>query len=424
MTHAVVIGASIAGLTAAQALSSRFDEVTILDRDSLPSDHSARRGVPQGKHLHILLAAGQRALDELFPGLVNDMTAAGAVPFDPGVDLGVHRYGGLWPRQELGIDLMSFSRPLLEAVLRQRLSANVTIKDNTAVGGLLGGKHGVTGVRTDAEHIDADLVVDASGRGSRSDRWLEELGFPAPEVAEVKINVGYASQFLHRDAFLPEGKGMFVLPTPPGEKRSGALLPVDGDRWLLTVGGWHGDFPRTDAEFRTFAHSLPYKGIGAMLSSQQPVSGVAFSTFPSSRRRYFEKLKELPNGYVAMGDAVCSFNPIYGQGMTAASLEAVALGQLLDRGPLNPREFYQRVSNILKAPWRFAVGGDFNFPETTGPKPAGISLLNGYAARIQRAAQSDYEVRRVFSYVQHLMLPPSALFRPSIVAKTLFKKSS
>lgn len=416
MAHAVVIGASIAGLSAAKALADRFDKVTVLDRDSLPSEVAPRRGVPQGHHAHILLSAGQRALGELFPGIDQDMLEGGAIEVDPGVDMTFHRFGGMWPKTSVGLSILSFSRPLLDSVMRRHLLrlSHVEVRSGVAVCGLAGSGGGAKGVTVDGGVIEADLVVDASGRGNRSDRWLRELGFPAPETVEVKIGVGYATRLFKREpGFLPEGKGIYVLPTPP-DKRAGLLLAIEGDRWLLSMGGWHGDFPHDDSSMAEYAASLPHPGIHRVLTTAEPVSDLHVHTFPSSRRRYFEKLTRLPDGYVATGDSVCSFNPIYGQGMSVAAFDALAL-----RETIEPREFYRRVAANLKVPWRFAVGGDFAFPETTGPKPRGIGLLNGYSRRLQRASRNDPVVRRAFTAVQHLVEPPGTLFRPSMIRRVL-----
>lgn len=384
--HAIVIGASVAGLTAAQALSSRFSQVTVLDRDTLPELAEPRRGVPQGQHPHVLLASGQAALTELFPGIHDELVAAGAVPFEPGRDLSFYRFGGIWPKVDTGLQMVSFSRPLLETTLRNRVAAqsNVVIRDGVAIAGLTGSNaQGVTGIKLDdGETLAADLVVDATGRGSRSDRWLANLDFPVPETVEVKIGVGYATSVYKREpGFLPEGIGIFILPTPPAEKRVGLILPIEGDRWLVGFGGWHGDFPKTAAGIESFAKELPHPALSDMLSGGELISDFVFYGFPSSKRRNFEKLRQVPAGYVATGDAVCSFNPIYGQGMTCAALDALALGRMLDRHgtatSVMAKAFYREVSSIIATPWRFAVGGDFAFPETQGPKPAGIDLLNG-----------------------------------------------
>jgi 2-polyprenyl-6-methoxyphenol hydroxylase-like FAD-dependent oxidoreductase len=266
--------------------------------------------------------------------------------------------------------------------------------------------------------------VDATGRGSRSDRWLANLDFPVPETGEIKIGVGYATRVFQREpGILPYGVGLFVLPTPPAERRAGLILPIEGDRWLVAMGGWHGAFPRNETEFLNFARELPHPAVAEVLASGKPLSEFTSYGFPSNRRRYFERLRQVPGGYVTTGDAVCSFNPIYGQGMTCAALDALALGQTLDKHrdatAAMARDFYRRIARILGTPWRFAAGGDFAFPETQGPKPAGIDLLNGYSRRVQLASKVDPEVRRTFSAVQHLVKSPTALFKPGVVRRVL-----
>jgi 2-polyprenyl-6-methoxyphenol hydroxylase-like FAD-dependent oxidoreductase len=384
--------------------------------------------VPQSYHAHALLAAGQRALEELFPGLGGELVAAGAIPFDPGRDLGFYRYGALWPRVATGLEIVTLTRPLLELTLRQRITAlpNVTVRPATAVAGLTGGDGRVTGVvLDDGEEVRADLVVDSSGRGSRSDRWLGALGLPAPTSVEVKIGVGYATQLLRREPDGPvEGVGILVMPTPPEQKRVGLALAVEGDHWLVLLGGWHGEHAPGDVDgFRRYAEGLPDPTIAKLLARAEPVTGIVSLGFPSSRRRRFERLRRPPGGYLATGDAICSFNPVYGQGMTCAAMEAVVLGRLLDRygdaSGAMAREFYRSAARVIATPWQFAVGADFAWPETVGPRPTRIPLLDRYSTRLQRTAQVDPEVRRTFTAVQQLVAPPRVLFTPRMVAKVL-----
>jgi 2-polyprenyl-6-methoxyphenol hydroxylase-like FAD-dependent oxidoreductase len=428
LSVAVVIGAGIAGLSAAAAVAARYQRVVLVDRDKLPDTATPRRGVPQSHHAHVLLAAGQRALEELFPGLGAELVEAGAIPFDPGADLGFYRYGARWTRVASGLEVVALTRPLLELKVRQRVAAlpNVTVRAETAVAGLTGADGRVTGVvLDDGTELAADLVVDSSGRGSRSDRWLGGLGLPAPEVVEVKIGVGYATQLLRREPDgLADGVGVLVMPTPPDQKRIGLALAVENDRWLVGLGGWHGEHAPGDSEgFRRYAEGLPDPAVAQVLARSEPVTDIVTYGFPSSRRRLFERLRRPPGGYLTTGDAFCSFNPIYGQGMTCAAMEAVVLGRLLDRhgdasGPL-AREFYREAARVIATPWRFAVGADFAFPETVGPRPAGMGLLNRYSTRLQRTARVDPTVRRTFTEVQQLVTPPSALFAPRIVARVM-----
>ena len=426
--HAVVIGAGIAGLASAAALASRFTQVTVLDRDSLGDTPVPRRGVPQSEHGHVLLAAGERALTTLFGDIMAELVEAGAVSFDPGTQMSFHRFGARWPHFPTGLNLAAFSRPLLEWTARKRITAlpNATIRDKVAVADLTGADGTVTGVvLDDGTELSCDLVVDCSGRGSRSDRWLSSLNLPAPRVTEVKINVGYATRLFKRHpGDIDEIVCHFALPTPPGERRAGLAFPIEGDRWLISMGGWHGDFPdATEESFLAHAESLPLPAIARLIKEREPVSDIATCGFPSSRRRHFEELNRLPAGYLALGDSVCSFNPVYGQGMTCASLEALALGTLLDDGRAADAalaaEFYREVAAIIATPWQFAAGGDFGFPQTRGERPRGITLLNWYGRQLQLGAMVDPEMRQMYMELQQMLIPPTVMRRPGTAVKIL-----
>lgn len=422
-----MIGGSIAGLCTARTLSDRFERVVVLDRDELPDSATPRKGVPQSGHGHVLLVAGQRALEQQFPGLTAELTEQGAVEFDPGMDLSFYRYGAIWPRVPSKLRLVSCSRPLLELSIRRRVLAldGVELRDRTSVSALLGGAGGVTGVRLDDDTvIETDLVVDCTGRGGRSNQWLAALDFPAPEVTEVKIGVGYGTRFYRRkEGDFPNGQAIFALPTPPGEFRVGLALPVEDDRWLVSLGGWHDSSPRDEEAFEQHARELPHPGIAELLKSCEPLTELELCGYPSSRRRHFETLSRVPAGYLTLGDAICSFNPIYGQGMTCAALEAAELGALLDKHTTATAElaaeFYRRTSQIIATPWQFATGGDFVYPQTKGTRPRGIGLMNAYSREIQLAAMVDPHVRDIFNSVQHLILSPAALRTPAMLLRVL-----
>ncbi|WP_308121359.1 NAD(P)-binding protein [Paractinoplanes bogorensis] len=480
-SHAVVIGAGMAGLAAARVLSDRYSRVTVLDRDELPAGSRPRRGVPQSSAPHILLVAGREELSTLFPGLSEELVEAGGSRFDTGLGLCTYRLGRRWPQEPTGMDLVSVSRPQLEAALRRRVTAlpGVIVRDQVAVSGLTsatagpessagdpasrasdptgdpagragdpagvsvgragdpagragdpaGASVGVTGVILDnGEVLHADLVVDGTGRGARSDRWLSELGLSSPAQLEVKVGVAYSTRiYRRRPDDLPGWDAAFVLPTAPEQRMSGLVLPIEDDRWLIAIGGWHLSDPPTDPEsLERHARELPDPIVAEVMSRAEPLGDPAVFRFPSSRRRLFEQLESPPAGYVALGDAVCSFNPIYGQGMTCAAMSAVALGAALDQhggraSTAMARAYYARVAEIVQVPWQFAVGGDFVYPQTTGPRPRGIALRNWYSRRIAYASQIDAEVNRTFVRVQHLVDPPSVLTRPGFALRVLRK---
>ena len=425
---AVVIGAGMGGLAAARVLSRRYAQVVVLDRDTLPAGGEPRRGVPQGEHCHILLISGLQVLAKLFPGLEGELMDHGASLVDLGSGLCSYRFGRRRDRSPVGQDFTSVSRPQLEAVIRGLVAAEpgVTIRDGVAVTALTGNAGAVTGVVLDTgETIAADLVVDSSGRGSRSDRWLGDLGLPAPRRHEVKVGVAYTSRLYRRGTDELEGwQAAMVLPEPPHEKRSGFVLPIEGDRWLVMVGGWHIDeVPGDAASFEAFARSLPDPIVANLIAGAEPLGDPIPYRFPSSRRRLFEELDRLPAGYLAVGDAVCSFNPIYGQGMTVAAMAAVALGETLDRHgsatAAAARDYYQAAARLIAVPWRFAVGNDFTYPETAGPRPRGVALTNWYAKRLAIATHRSPELNRVYLDVQQLLAPPSELLRPAVIADVL-----
>ncbi|MEU9923965.1 monooxygenase [Streptomyces griseoluteus] len=431
--QAVVIGGSMAGLVAARALADRFTRVTVVDRDALPEDARDRRGVPQSGHAHALLVSGQSTLEELFPGLTDELVAGGAVPFDPGSDLLFHQMGGHRIRCATGLQGISLSRAFLEHAVRARVAAlpTVEVRDLLAVCGLTGSAGRVTGVELDGgEVLAADLVVDATGQsGTRSDRWLHALGCSTPEVATVKVDVGYATSLLRRgvdDRLLDDVLLYLIAGVPPHDKRAAAVFPVEGDRWMVTLAGWHGTHAPVDPQgFAKFAAELPTPHVGELVARAEPVGeeDARRFTYPQARRRLFERLRQPPSGYVAIGDALCSFNPVYGQGMSVAALEAVELGRCLDRfgttSSRMARAYYRAAAKVIAGPWQMATGGDFMYPETVGRRPPGTDLVNRYVRQVLLASHVSVDAHRVVLDMQHLLAPPSAALRPTTVVRSL-----
>jgi 2-polyprenyl-6-methoxyphenol hydroxylase-like FAD-dependent oxidoreductase len=419
----------MAGLTAARVLSVRYDRVTIVDRDALPDSVQSRRGVPQGAHAHALLAVGREALETLFPGLTDELVADGARWVDVADDVSVWQLDGYRVRTRSGVDVISLSRPLLETRIRERVAAlpNVTIRPETAVAGLTG-RHGerVTGIALAGRGpVPADLVVDASGRGSRSDRWLADLGFPAPTVSTVTVRVGYTTRTLRRSPGELNGDQIVVLAeSPPDHKRFGAVFAIDGDRWLMTLGGFHGDHAPTDPDgYLAFADSLPGPQLRDLLRTAEPLTDPVAYQYPMSRRRHFERLRSVPAGYVAVGDALCSVNPVYGHGMTVATLEAIMLGDCLDQrpaaDPLTIRTFYRRAARLVDVAWTMANSADFAYRGTQGHRPRGLTVSNWYLKQVILATHVSPAVVGALLRVQHLMEPGTALLRPAMIADVL-----
>lgn len=431
-THAIVLGASMAGLLTARVLSEHFERVTIVERDPVASGAVARKGQPQTRHLHGLLAGGMHILSGYFPDLPDALRAGGAIVSDMGEGMHWHAFGGLRAPALLGQDAALMSRPFLEQLVRERTLArpNVALRDSCAAIGLLeGAGQRVVGVRLAASggtvELQANLVVDCGGRGSRSPLWLRALGYPEPATSEVTVDVGYATRVFRRDPADPRGRTWtLVTPEAPRETRFGGMFPIEGDRWIVSMGGWAGDHcPTDEAGFLAYARSLPLPVFAEIVGSAEPLSEISAYKFSSSLRRHYERLKRFPEGYLVLGDAICSFNPTYGQGMTSAAMQAQALDTLLraQGGRLEglAPHFFRRAATVVDVPWQLAVGEDFRFPHTGGPKPAGIDVLNRYVAMVHRATQHDPEVTRAFLRVMNLLAPPASLMAPGIVLRVL-----
>ncbi len=436
-SSAVVLGASMAGLLAARALSSHFARVTIVERDLLPDRPDIRKGVPQGAHAHGLLAGGARVLDAYFPGLMDELEGIGAMRGDIVGDFLWFQYGRWKLRHQSGLGGIVVSRPCLEAAVRRRVRAlpNVTLLDGTAaVKPVFDANAGrVTGLTIKArdgssadEVVAADLVVDASGRGSQSPKWLEEWGFGQPEVIHVKIDVGYATRiFERRQGDFYNTVGGIISGTPPKDTRYAAVLAAEGQRWVVTLTGSVGDHPPTDARgWNAFAASLPIPCVHELVTSARPLSDIVAYRFPANQRRVYEGMKRFPAGYLVMGDAVCSFNPIYGQGMTVASMEAKALDETLAGGSdALWQRFYARARKVVDVPWQIATGEDLRFPQVAGKRPAGFTLISRYLECIHAATSDDVVVCRQFFDVLNLLAPPESLMTPRMAWRALARRS-
>ncbi|ACA18649.1 monooxygenase FAD-binding [Methylobacterium sp. 4-46] len=430
-SSAVVLGASIAGLLAARVLSQHFDRVTLVERDTLPDEPAVRKGVPQGAHAHGLLAGGYRILKAYFPDMMDELEALGARRGDVAGDFLWFQYGRWKLRHHAGLPGMVVSRPCLETAIRRRVTAlpNVDLlhaeakqpKFDPATGSVVGlvvERHGFPA----AEEIRADLVVDASGRGSQSPKWLEHWGYGRPQEAAVSVDVGYATRvFRRRPGELYGSFGAIIASTPPAGKRMGGLMGVEGDRWIVTLGGSAGDHPPTDEEgWNRFAASLPVSALYDIVTSACPLTGIQQFRFPANRRRLYERMRRFPGGYLVLGDAVCSFNPIYGQGMTVAASEAQALDEVLASGREGlAQRFYARTRRIIDIPWTIATGEDLRFPEIEGKRPPGTALVNRYLERVHAVASCDPLVCRKFFEVVNLLAPTSDLFSPKLMWRVL-----
>jgi 2-polyprenyl-6-methoxyphenol hydroxylase-like FAD-dependent oxidoreductase len=428
--HAVVLGASLAGLLTARVLDESFDRVTVVDRDTMPDGPVPRRGVPQGWQSHGMHARGREIFEELFPGLTDELVAHGANLCDVQADVRWVNDGHRLRKAPSGMQGIAFSRPLLEDRVRERVRAlpGVTFRCPVDVLDLTASGERVTGVQVrdrgtdgEGERLTADLVVDATGRGSHTPVWLETLGFPQPDESTIDIGVGYTTWDFPRRPGDLGGDIAAIITATVAVPRFGAMLAAEGDRWQVTAGGYCGDHASAVdiAEFRTFAASLPAPDIGDLVAEREPLAQGRLHRFPSNRRRHYEKLRRFPQGFLVIGDALCSFNPAYAQGMTVAAVEALALRELLAGTPgadLAPR-FFRRAAKIIDVPWDIAGGGDLRLPDVPGPRPMKVRIVNAYVARVQAAATVDPVVGLAFLRVANTVDQPQALLRPSVALR-------
>jgi hypothetical protein len=253
------------------------------------------------------------------------------------------------------------------------------------------------------------------------------MGYMPPQETEIKVNVCYTTRVYRRGPNdLPEGQLLMITPQPPHDKRSAFVFPIEGDRWLISLGGMAGDVPPTDeAGWSESARSLAIPDVYNMITRLEPLSDIITHRFPASLRRHYEKLTDFPTGYLVVGDAICSFNPVYGQGMTTACLQAAALDDVLQKQPALAdlaRIFFKQAAKVVDIPWQLAVGEDFRYPETIGPKAPGTDFINGYVERVHKATHNDTVVYSAFLEVMNLKKPPTSLFHPKIVWRVLRNK--
>ena len=440
--QAVVVGAGMGGLTAARALSDFFDHVLVLERDALPSEAMPRAGTPQGRHAHALLLSGQRALGELFTGFEQDLARAGAVPLRSGLDVLVERPGfDNFPRRDLGLTSYAMSRPAIEHAVRRRLleCGNAALRQRCRVLDLLASADGtrVSGVRFDNENgtsemIATDLVVDASGNGALTLALLKSIGRALPEETTIGIDVGYSScVYVIPDDAPADWKGVMTFGEAPHNSRGGLLLPLEGNRWIVSLGGRHGYVPSPDPdEFLAYARSLRTQTIYKAICRAERVGDVARYGFRESIWRHFERLETFPGGLLPIADAICRFNPVYGQGMSVAALEACLLRKLLadmaDNGSAVDgldtdgvgtdklaRSFFAELPALLDTPWSVATL-DFAFPETRGQRPADFEMRIKVGAVFARLAAEDAEIHKLTAEVQNLLKPRSAYADPAL----------
>ncbi|MFJ8677112.1 NAD(P)/FAD-dependent oxidoreductase [Streptomyces sp. NPDC093589] len=428
--RAVVIGAGVAGLAAARVLADSFEAVTVIERDTLPSASAPRAGAPQGHHVHGLLALGAEVFEGYFPGLRAELEQAGAPVWDWGEGLCAVLPKGTPPPTPMGMPIQTFSRPLLEHVLRQRVTAlePVTLRDGLTVTGLRTAAPGkVTGVRVkdgDAEdEIAADLVVDASGRSSHLTQWLAALGLPSPRTTTVDAQIGYASRTYSypKGAAQPSWMGVLQPLRAPDFRKGCYAIQIENNALHVTLHGAGGtQLPHNDDDFLAFAKTLR-SPVADTIASLTPTSAVRRYARTVNRKIAYHRLPRWPDGLIVLGDAVCTFNPAYGQGMTVAALEVRLLEQMLgnrrDRTPLDGQVFQKRLARVTASSWLMATTPDRAWGKSGSAWP--VKAGNWFMNRLIDTVPHDPQLYTAFSSVFHMIAGPEALADPRLLSRVL-----
>ncbi|MFK0119764.1 FAD-dependent oxidoreductase [Streptomyces sp. NPDC090994] len=416
-------------------LSDTFERVTLIDRDTLPETDENRKGVPQGRHAHAILPAGTKWLQETFPGLLEQFEADGVsvvrepdeMHFAPGGHL-LSQKG----RRRDPVPTYQPNRPQLEGGVRARLRAlpNIEIVDRCEATGLIGSPDGrrVVGARVvdrdggDERELAADLVVDATGRGGRTTRWLADLGYGQPLEDRLAIDIKYVSQNLKVEPGALGSKKVVIVGASPGRPTGATFLQHGDDHWMLTLIGYGGHHPPTDpGEFLEFAKPILPSDVFEVLCAAEPLDDPVAHRYPASVRRRYERLERFPDGLLVFGDALCSFNPVYGQGMSSAALQAEALRDALaaqGRDPL-PRRFFKTAARRIEVAWQMALGSDLSLPEVAGPRPLPVRVLNAYFGWLMTAAEHDSALTQEFVKVSSLLSPPTILLNPATIGRVV-----
>lgn len=441
--HAIVIGGSIAGLSAARILTEFFEQVTIIERDLYPEGVEPRKGTPQSRQPHAILKRGQLNFEELFPGFTDELMAHGAINFNMGNEVRWHMMGQWRPQYKSEMECLGCSRPLIETTIRRRMFAHPQVRfiqeaevigletsaDNKQVAGV---RVRLRGENNRETSFQADLVVDTSGRSSNAPEWLTALGYAAPEETIIDGKAGYATRIFKRPTSHVESglRTLYLQPLAPNHKRGAIMLPIEGgELCYLTLIGFGGDYPPTDeAGFLEYARSLPTPEIYDFINESEPVTPIIGYRNLNNRLRHYDKLETYLEGFLALGDSAFAFNPVYGQGMSIASVTAIELRaclteHLAQRSDLIglAENFQKRLPALLAIPWQMSTGEDLNwFPaENPAPLDPEVRMMGQYMEKVMIATMSNPNVTDAFYKVMNLMESPNIFFRPDIVLQVM-----
>jgi 2-polyprenyl-6-methoxyphenol hydroxylase-like FAD-dependent oxidoreductase len=425
--RAVVIGGSFAGKLAARVLSDFFAEVIIIEKDHKYENVATTKGVPQGAQGHVLLKSGEEILEELFPGIIQDLVQDGSKQSDFAEDLSWFHHGSWKARYDSGLTIIQQSRPFLEWHIQRKLEAipNIMYRYSSKVKGLIFFENEISGVvaeNADGSTVDleADIVIDASGAAAFTTRWLKDFGFEQPQKTEVEVDLFYASM-IYKNLCYKECNwhSILVYPNPPEIERGGSISPIEGNRFLVTLLGYgEKEIPNDLTSFLRYTKTLGQPHLHEMIKNAVPDSEIEVYRFPALSRYHYEKYRNFPAGLLVIGDAFGRVDPVFAQGMSIAALEAYAMRSLLLRYRSKQKltkDFHNKVSKIIDIPWLIALTEDFRFKNTSGNRPFGLPFLQWYVKKVVKACSHNEKVYGQFMKVLHLKAHPISLFKPMVL---------
>ncbi len=427
--RAVVVGAGMGGMMAAEVLSRFFDEVIVFDKDTLPTAAEARMGAPQSAHVHALLAQGRRNLEILFPGLASDLIDRGVVCSRVGLEFRIHDADGWHPRRDLGLTTLTMSRPLLETAVRNHLGRNprVSVRQDTRVEGWTFDRGRLTGIVADGETITADFAIDACGRSGESLSWLESAGFGPVEETTLEIGTGYASALFKKPARWDSSVDSLSISGADPDTRGGFIFSVENACWFASLTGRFDQQPSGDPDkFIAHAKSLCVPDLFDWISQGERITPIKVYKAPISRWRRYERLERLPEGMLPLGDALAHVNPVFGQGMTLASAHAMSLMAVLAERAASgdglhgvAKPYFERTRGFTQSVWGGLEAVEFSYAGTKGKRPADIDMRIAFTRGLRQLIEEDAEVQGILYQVGQLVLSPSALQRPDIADRVV-----
>lgn len=430
---AVIIGASIGGLVAAQVLQKYFTKVTLIEKDSFEGE---RKGTPQSRHVHILLVKGMQILSKIFSGFEEALENAGAVKTDFIKNARYLVPTGWTPRFDSGLVSYSCTRSLLEDTVRKFVIKNskIEILSGYRATGFQKKDDKVSSVSIEnlytleKKDIQCDLVLDASGRNSELPTWLEKLGYEKPLETRVNSDIGYATRYFEiPENFAEDWNILVILNRPPNQPKMGGIFKIEKNCWIVTMYSIGKEHPPTDDDgFLKFAKSLPDDKIYETIKNLKPISQIFGYRIDGSRLRHYDDTK-LPENLIAFGDSVCTFNPFYGQGMTVIALSAQVLDDALKQNDLEnfSSVFHKKLSKKISYPWILATGEDFRWTTTKGKQPSSLTrIIQNYVDKVLLSTPRSPRATLAFQEMMQMVKSPLVMFHPKILIKALLVKSS